>query len=99
MILPGGIFGLDPVEEADEFLMPVALHAAADDLAFEHIEGRTAWWFRFAYSFHAAPRLQGQAGLGAVERLDLRFLINAEHHRVRRECSAAWGRIPDRVTA
>ena len=32
----------------------------------------------------AAPRLQGQARLGAVERLDLRLLINAEHHRVRR---------------
>jgi hypothetical protein len=32
----------------------------------------------------AAPRLQGPARLGAVERLDLRLLIDAEHHRMRR---------------
>ena len=30
--------GLDRIEEADELLMPVALHAAADDLALEHID-------------------------------------------------------------
>ena len=29
---------LDGVEEADELLMPMALHAAADHGAFEHIE-------------------------------------------------------------
>ena len=31
--------GLDGIEKADEFLMPVTLHAAADDLAFEDVEG------------------------------------------------------------
>ena len=30
---------LDCVEEADEFLMPVLLHAATDNLAVEHVEG------------------------------------------------------------
>jgi hypothetical protein len=30
---------LDGVQKADELLMPVALHAAADDLAFQHVEG------------------------------------------------------------
>lgn len=30
---------LDLVEEADELLMPMLLHAAPDDLAFEHVEG------------------------------------------------------------
>src|SRR5205085_3621208 len=35
---------LDGVEETDELLMPVTLHAAPDHLAFEHIEsGETAW--------------------------------------------------------
>lgn len=38
-----GLFGrnlsLDLVEEADELLMPMLLHAASNDLAFEHIEG------------------------------------------------------------
>jgi hypothetical protein len=31
---------IDLVEEADEFLMPVALHALADDLALQDIQGR-----------------------------------------------------------
>ena len=31
---------LDGIEKTDELLMPVALHAAADDLAFEHVESR-----------------------------------------------------------
>jgi hypothetical protein len=30
--------GLDGVQEADKFLVPVALHAAPDDFAFEHVE-------------------------------------------------------------
>ena len=29
----------DDIEKADEFLMPVALHAATDDLAFKYVEG------------------------------------------------------------
>src|ERR1044071_5911928 len=31
--------GLDRVQEPDEFLVPVALHAATNDLAVEHVEG------------------------------------------------------------
>lgn len=34
----GWHLGLEGIEEADELLMPVALHAAADNPAFEHIE-------------------------------------------------------------
>ena len=30
---------LDLVEKADELLMPMLLHAASDDLAFEDVEG------------------------------------------------------------
>ena len=29
---------LDRIEEADELLMPMALHAATENLAFEHVE-------------------------------------------------------------
>ena len=36
--LPGGDLGLESVEKPDELLMPVALHATADDLTFEHVE-------------------------------------------------------------
>jgi hypothetical protein len=34
----GRHLGLDGVQKADEFLVPVTLHAAPDDLAFEDIE-------------------------------------------------------------
>lgn len=35
----GRNLSLDLVEEGDELLMPMLLHAASSDLAFEHIEG------------------------------------------------------------
>src|SRR6267142_1693253 len=35
----GWDLSLDLVEKADELLMPMLLHAASDDLAFEHVEG------------------------------------------------------------
>ena len=37
--LAGRHLCLDGVEEADELLMAMALHVAADDVAFEDIEG------------------------------------------------------------
>jgi len=39
MALLAGDGVIDGVEEADELLMPVALHATADDLAVQHVEG------------------------------------------------------------
>ena len=36
--LAGGHGGLHPIEEADELLMPMALHALADDRAVEHVQ-------------------------------------------------------------
>ena len=36
--LVGRHLALDGIEKADEFLVPVALHAAADDFALEDIE-------------------------------------------------------------
>jgi len=36
--LVGRNFTLDGIEKADEFLLPVALHAAPDDRAFQDIE-------------------------------------------------------------
>jgi hypothetical protein len=36
--LPGRDFRLDGIEEADELLVPVALHAAADDAAIQHVQ-------------------------------------------------------------
>ena len=36
--LAGGDVGFDRIEEANELLMAVALHAATDDLAFQDVE-------------------------------------------------------------
>jgi hypothetical protein len=86
MILPTG--GLDGVEETNELLMAMALHAAADHLALDDIEGGEQRGRAMALVVvgHCAspPLLHRQPGLGSVERLDLRFLVDREHDRVRR---------------
>ena len=68
--------GLDGVEEADELLVPVALHTAADDRAVQYVPRREQRGGAVALVVRhgaAAPFLQRQAGRGAVERLDLAF--------------------------
>jgi hypothetical protein len=42
----------------------------------------------------ATAGLQRQAGLGAIERLDLPFLVDAEHDRVRRRIDVEADDIP-----
>ena len=79
---------VDGIEEADELLMPVALHVAADHLAVEHVErgkqsGRPMALVVVSHG-PEPPRLHRQAGLRAVERLDLALFIDAEDHRVGR---------------
>ena len=80
--------GLDRVQKADEFLVPVTLHAAPNDLTIEHVEGgeQGCGAVSFIVMRHragAAP-LQRQSGLGAVESLDLALLIDREHDGMRR---------------
>src|SRR5271169_2276086 len=71
--LGGRDLALDSIEKANEFLMPVALHAAPDDLAFEDIEGgkQGGGAVSLVIMGHrgAAPLLHRQTRLGAVERL------------------------------
>lgn len=62
------------------FLVGVPLHTLADDAAFEGIEGseqsgRAAPLIVVSHGA-AAPLLQRQAGLGAIEDLDLALLID-----------------------
>ena len=77
---------LDGVEEADELLMAVALHVAADDGAVEDVEGREqrggAVTFVVVGHRSGAARLHRQARLGAVERLDLALLVDREDDRM-----------------
>jgi hypothetical protein len=77
---------LDGVEEADELLMAMALHVVSDDGAIEHVEGseQRGGTMAFVVVGHGAgaARLHRQSRLGAVERLDLAFFIDREHHGV-----------------
>ena len=63
------------IEEADELLVPVGLHVAADDGAVADVEGgeQRGCAVTFVVVGHrsGAARLHRQTGLGAVERLDL----------------------------
>jgi hypothetical protein len=76
------------VEEADEFLVPVSSHALADHRAVEDIQ-------RGEHRGRAVPDiivghrpgptlLHRQARLGAVERLNLRLLVDRQHETMGR---------------
>jgi hypothetical protein len=82
--LPGWDLAFDGIEEADEFTVTVALHAAPDHHPIEHAkrseQGGGAVAFIVMRHGLAAPGLDRQTWLGAVERLDLAFFIEREHH-------------------
>jgi hypothetical protein len=77
---------VDGIKKADEFLVGMALHAAAVHDAVEGIEGGEQG--DGAVPFVVVPQGSALAGfhreprLGAVERPDLRFLVDREHDRV-----------------
>ena len=70
-----GDLRLDRIEEADELLVAMALHVAADDSAIEDVEGceQRGGAVTFVVVRHrpGAARLHRQPRLGTVERLDL----------------------------
>jgi hypothetical protein len=74
------------VEEADELLMAMALHTLADDLAFQHIkrrkQRRDAVTLVVVCDGAGTSLLHRQPRLGAVQRLDLAFLIDRENDGV-----------------
>lgn len=77
---------LQGVQEADELLVSMALHVAAEHFACQDVQGgeqcgRAMPLVVMSHS-RTASLLQRQAGLGAVKRLDLSLLINAQHDGV-----------------
>jgi Integrase core domain len=82
--LVGWNLRVDGVQKADELLMTVALHVLADDGAVEDIEGgeecRGAMALVVMGHGDQPPLLHRQAGLGAVERLNLAFLVGWQHN-------------------
>ena len=81
----GGHGALHLVEERAELARPMPLHAAPDDRAGGGVEGGEQGGRAVALVIVAAPlrlaRPHGQHRLGAVERLDLALLVDAEHQR------------------
>jgi len=82
--LSGGNLCLKGVQETDEFLVPMALQAFADDLALQHVESGEQGGGAVALvvvRHRAAPtRLERKARLGAVESLNLAFFIDRQHN-------------------
>jgi hypothetical protein len=78
-----GDIGIDGVEEADELLMAMTLHALPEDVAFEDVEGGKEGSGAVALVIvghgSSASFLHRQAGLSAVERLNLALLVDREH--------------------
>lgn len=75
---------IDPAQKAQELLGTVAGHAVADDQARLDVQrgGERGGAMALVIMGHRrrAPLLEGQPGLGPVERLDLGLLVNAEHN-------------------
>ena len=72
----------DGIEKADEFLMGMALHAAAEDNAIESVEGgeQGGGAVPLVIMGHgpAFAGLHRQTRLRPIERLDLGFLVDRE---------------------
>lgn len=77
---------LDLAEEAQEFLVPVARLALGDHLASGHVQGSEQGGGAMADVVMGdaldVPQTHGQERLSPVEILNLRLLVNAEHHRL-----------------
>src|SRR4029453_4507929 len=77
---------LDRVEKSDELLMSVALHAAAEHGAVEHVEGRKqggrAMPLVVMRHGRGAARPNGFTGPRAAERLDLALLFDGQNDGV-----------------
>ena len=81
-----GHVGIDVTQEREEFLVSVAFLALADDLAAGDVQGGEQRCgavsdviMRDTFDIAQA---HGQHGLGAIQRLHLGFLIDAQDHRV-----------------
>src|SRR5579872_4754924 len=77
---------IDQPQKAQELAMPMARQASADDLAVQHVErreqSRRAVAFVVVGHRSGAPFLHRQAGLGAIESLNLALFVDAEDQRL-----------------
>jgi len=87
----------DQVQEANPFLMPVLVHAGADDPSIRSVHGGEerggAVWFVVMGHGPAAALIDWKARLSAIQRLDLALLVAREHDRVFRRIEAQADKI------
>ena len=83
----GRNLGFDGVQEADEFLVAMALHVATDHGPVENVQGGEERGGAVALVImghgSAAALPHRQSGLAAVQSLDLTLLVDGKHERVR----------------
>jgi hypothetical protein len=90
---------VDLIEVADELLMPMTFHVAADDGAIENVEpgeqcGRAV--ALLVVGHRTGPsRLHRQSRLGAVEGLDLAFFVNREDNGVGGRIDVETDHVPE----
>jgi hypothetical protein len=72
---------VNQLEEADKLFRAMAQLAVADDKAALHIERRRAVAVVVVRHCCGAALLQGQARLGAIQRLTLALLVHTQHQR------------------
>ena len=86
--LSGRHGGLDAVQKADELLVAMPRHALADHCAVQHIERRKQRRRAVPEVIMghrpSPPLLHRQARLGAVERLNLRLLVDRQDEAMSR---------------
>ena len=84
--LAGGHPCFDQIKKANEFLVAMPLHVAADHGPVEHVERRKERGGAVALVIMGhgpgSPFLERQAGLGSVEGLDLALLVERQDDRV-----------------
>ena len=84
--LPWRRVSVDGAQELQQFLVTMTRITGADHGAVEHIERREQAGGAVALVVMrhgaASPLLHRQARLCPIQRLDLRFFIHAQHHRL-----------------
>ena len=87
-LLPGRCYGIDHPQKAKPPLMAMPVIAHGDDAAVQGVEsrkqGRRAVALVIVRHRSAAALLQGQAGLGAIQSLNLALFVGAEYNCVLR---------------
>jgi len=77
---------VDQLQKAQELAVSMARHAGPNDLAIEHIQrrkqGRGAMALIVMRHCTGATLLHRQAGLAAIEGLDLAFFVDAKDQRL-----------------